>query len=57
MNYSMNRALTVPITTVTDANIDRVQKIIVADASINTSLEAQLKALFKTVFTSIHIYF
>ena len=39
------------ITAVTDVIIDRVQKFIVADHPINTSLEAHLNALFKTVFT------
>ena len=55
MDYSMHRAL-LPITAVTDANIDRVQKIIVADPLINTSLEAELNTLFKTVFTYPYIF-
>ena len=49
-------ALLVPITAVTDANIDRLQKIIVTDPPINTSLEAPLNALFKTVFTYPYIF-
>ena len=45
-----------PITAVTDANIDRLQKNIVTDPPINTSLEAPLNALFKTVFTYPYIF-
>ena len=37
-------------------NIDCVLKIIVTDPPINTSLEAHLNALFKTVFTYPYIF-
>ena len=45
-----------PITTVTAKNIDRLRKVIVAVPSNNTSLEAHLNALFKTVFTYPYIF-
>ena len=45
-----------PITTITAANIGCVRKIIVADPPINTSLEAHLNALFKTVLTYPYIF-